>query len=211
MVWGRSLVQQLSFPINFIVFIVFYCLFLDRFLLHLYFDLLGPIIKTYRAHQLCGCYITYKTEILGYIKEKLPRYASTWIVHHLPFEGSVCESQRMLHIRQFICNNKHLSRQGKTQLWNTTGDKTMRVSPINIMTEGRGLTRHFSFNLFGLLMTGYQIPISLSCSFPSSAPCCSLEDCFGEHLEAGCWIGFFLAGPCAPASILRAWILGHSP
>lgn len=69
----------------------------------------------------------------------------------------------------------------------------------------------FSFNLFWLLMIGYQIPISLSCSLPSSALCCSLEDCFGEHLEAGCWIGSILAGPCAPATALRAWTLGHGP
>lgn len=117
----------------------------------------------------------------------------------------------MLHIRQFICNNKHLLWQSITGLWNTTRDKTIRLSPINITTEGSGLAWDFSFNLFGLLMIGYPIPISLSCSFPSCAPCCSLEDCFGEHLEEGCWIDSFLQGPCAPASALGAWTLSHGP
>lgn len=43
-------------------------------------------------------------------------------------------------------------------------------------------------------MTGYQIPISpFLLSIPTSAPRFSLEDCFGQHLEAGCWMGFILA------------------
>lgn len=52
--------------------------------------------------------------------------------------------------------------------------------------RGQWFSLTFSIHLFWLLMIGYQIPISLSCSLPSLAPCCSLEDCFGEHLEAGC-------------------------
>lgn len=117
----------------------------------------------------------------------------------------------MLHIREFISNNKHLPWWDTTDLWNTAGDKTCRLSLIHIMTEGSGWAWDSPFNLFWLLMRGYQIPISLSCSLPSSAPCCSLEDCFGEHLEAGCWMGFILAGPCASASVLGAWMLGHGP
>lgn len=85
------------------------------------------------------------------------------------------------------------------------------LSPINVTTEGQWFSLRFFFNLFWLLMIGYQIPISLSCSFPSPAPCCSLEECFGEHLDAGCWIGSILAGPCAPLSALRAWTLGRGP
>lgn len=49
----------------------------------------------------------------------------------------------------------------------------------------------FAFALFGLLMIGYQIPISLS----------RLEDCFGEHLEAGLLKGLH---SCASASAFRA-------
>lgn len=48
----------------------------------------------------------------------------------------------------------------------------------------------FVFALFGLLMIGYQIPISLSC----------LEDCFGEHLEAGWLKGLH---SCASANAFR--------
>lgn len=81
----------------------------------------------------------------------------------------------------------------------------MRLSPLNITTEGSGLAWDFSFNLFGLLMIGYQIPICLSCSL---LPAVAWRTVFGEHLEAGCWIGSILAGSCAPASALRAWRLG---
>lgn len=84
----------------------------------------------------------------------------------------------------------------------------MRLSPLNITTEGSGLAWDFSFNLFGLLMIGYQIPICLSCSL---LPAVAWRTVFGEHLEAGCWIGSILAGPCAPASALGAWRLGHGP
>lgn len=72
-----------------------------------------------------------------------------------------------------------------------TGDKTIRLSAINITTEGRALAWDFSFTLFWRLMTGYRIPISLSC------PCSRLEDCVVEHLEAACWMGSIIAGPPA--------------
>lgn len=70
-----------------------------------------------------------------------------------------------------------------------TGAKTIRLSAINIITEGRALAWDFSCTLFWRLMTGYRIPISLSC------PCSRLEDRFGEHLEAACWMGSILAEP----------------
>lgn len=76
---------------------------------------------------------------------------------------------------------------------------------------GQWFSLRFPFNLFCLLMIGYQIPISLSCSFPCPAPCCSPEECFGEHLEAGCWIGSILVRPCAPASALGAETLSRGP
>lgn len=98
-------------------------------------------------------------------------------------------------VSQFVYVNKHLLWRFLSVLWNTTRDKTIRRSPINITAEGTGLAWEFSFNLFCLLMIGYQIPICLSCSLPSPAPRCSLEDCFGKHLEAGSWIGPFLQSP----------------
>lgn len=48
----------------------------------------------------------------------------------------------------------------------------MRVSLVDTQT--------FSLTLFGLVIIGYQIAISLSCSLL----CFSLRDCFGEHLGA---------------------------
>lgn len=72
---------------------------------------------------------------------------------------------------------------------------TIRLSAINITTEVQWLGLRFffffsAFALFGLLMIGYQIPISLS----------PLEDCFGEHLEAGWLKGLH---SCASVSAFR--------
>lgn len=44
-------------------------------------------------------------------------------------------------------------------------------------------------------MIGYQIALSFSCSLPSCTPCCSLEDCFSQHLEEDYWIDTILMGP----------------
>lgn len=43
--------------------------------------------------------------------------------------------------------------------------------PINTVTEVNSLAEPFFLHLFGLLMIGYQIPISFSCVGPSSLPC----------------------------------------
>ncbi len=42
---------------------------------------------------------------------------------------------------------------------------------INTVTEVNSLAGPFFPHLFGLLMIGYQIPISFSCGGPSSLPC----------------------------------------
>ena len=86
------------------------------------------------ASHVGGCLIRQKISLDW---RETPTSALIWIVPHFEFEGGcACESQWMLHIRQFICNNKYLLWRGIAGLWNATGVKTKRLSPINISTEG---------------------------------------------------------------------------
>lgn len=61
-------------------------------------------------------------------------------------------------------------------------------------------------------MTGYQIPISLSCSpSPLLLPAVAWRTVSASIWRQAVWIGFILARPCAPVSALGARMLGQSP
>lgn len=70
---------------------------------------------------------------------------------------------------------------------------------INLVTEVSSLAGAFFQHLFGLLMAGYQIPISLSCGWPSRWPAQrrSLEENRAEVSiwRKPCWMGPFIPEP----------------
>lgn len=81
---------------------------------------------------------------------------------------------------------------------------------INLVTEVSSLAEAFFQHLFGLLMAGYQIPISLSCGWPSRWPAQhrSLEENRAEVSiwRKPCWMGPFIPEPALQrARAKRGW------
>lgn len=87
---------------------------------------------------------------------------------------------------------------------------------INLVTEVSSLAGAFFQHLFGLLMAGYQIPISLSCGWPSRWPAQrrSLEENRAEVSiwRKPCWMGPFIPEPALQrARAERGWGLNSVP